>query len=94
MGLEEDVAVVWFEVEVVVEVKGGNWLATSPANQSRLSALSGPPQLFWTARERAGQRLRERATACSKRDWRVSVYKGQESAIWWMGNRKINKGRI
>lgn len=59
--------------EMVLGVKVGKASATWPANQSRLSALSGPPQLFCTARVRAGHRARERATDCSKRDWRVSI---------------------
>lgn len=65
-----------FDLAVVAEeeeVKEGNCSTTWPASQSRLSALSSPPQLFCTARVRAGQRLRERATDCSKRDWRVSI---------------------
>lgn len=41
----------------------------APANQSRLSAESGPPQLFWTARVRAGQSWMEMATPRSKVDW-------------------------
>lgn len=70
-----DGAALPFVEEEEDETREGNCSTTWPASQSRLSALSGPPQLFCTARVSAGQRLRERATACSKRDWRVSVKK-------------------
>lgn len=56
------------EVEVEV-VRGGKSSETAPANQSRLSEESGPPQLFCTARVRAGQRLRRREMPRSKVVW-------------------------
>jgi len=37
----------------------------APANQSRFSEELGPPQPFWTARERAGQAERVRAMESS-----------------------------
>lgn len=42
----------------------------APANQSRLSAEVGPPQLLATATERAGQRERVYQMPVSKADWR------------------------
>ena len=45
---------------------------TAPANQSRLSALSGPPQLSVTATWRAGQRESVYQMLRSRVDWRVS----------------------
>jgi hypothetical protein len=70
----------------------------APANQSRLSAESEPPQLFWTARLRAGQRLRARATPCSKVAWQVAIGErglvvvdgrggGREKGIVWLLTR-------
>lgn len=56
------------EVEVEV-VRGGKSSETAPANQSRLSEESGPPQWFCTARVRAGQRLRRREMPRSKVVW-------------------------
>ena len=38
--------------------KGGKSSETAPASQSRLSAESGPPSSFVTARDRSGQRWR------------------------------------
>lgn len=41
----------------------------APANQSFLSALSGPPQEFWIATCSAGQRESEYQMLLSKRVW-------------------------
>jgi hypothetical protein len=52
----------------VLLVIGGKSSTTAPANQSRLSLDDEPAHWLSTARVRAGQRFRERATACSKLD--------------------------
>jgi len=41
----------------------------APANQSRFSEELGPPQPFWTARERAGQVERVSAIESSNLAW-------------------------
>lgn len=45
------------------------------ANHSRLSALSAPPQLLETAREREGQRKRERVVPSSNCAWHFALLK-------------------
>jgi hypothetical protein len=44
------------------------------ANHSRLSAESGPPQLLETAREREGQRKRERVVPSSNCAWHLASF--------------------
>lgn len=73
------------EVEVEV-VRGGKSSETAPANQSRLSEESGPPQWFCTARVRAGQRLRRREMPRSKVVW---VCAGDGASI--LGNFDVKK---